>query len=265
MFKVGSDPEVLLVNTQGKLISSVGLIGGSKAKPKATPHGHVQEDNVLVEFNTKPAGSRSEFITNVQNMILDINSIITPLDLSVRIESSGLFDQDQLESMEALIAGCEPDWNSWTETENEAPALDMTNLRSCGGHLHVSFDRAAQDSEARFNLVKALDLVAGAPSILMDEDGERRKLYGNAGACRPKYLALDDEYDGVEYRTLSNFWLKSAKHIGWAYGAVETVMNSFDEWVAIANAERDVIVDCINTGDKRMAEALVMEYGLEVA
>lgn len=264
MFKVGSDPEVLLVDTHGKLISSVGLIGGSKQKPKATTHGHVQEDNVLVEFNSKPAGSRQDFITNVQDMILDINDIITPLDLSVRIKSSGLFDRDQLESFEAMVAGCDPDWNSWTEEENIPPELGMTNLRSCGGHLHVSFDRALQDSEARFNLVRALDLVAGAPSILMDEDNSRRKLYGKAGACRPKYKGQGDAYDGVEYRTLSNFWLQSAEHIGWAYSAVEKVINNFDEWVGIAIAERDVIIDAINTGDKRMAEALVMEYGLEV-
>lgn len=53
--------------------------------------------------------------------------------------------------------------------------------------------------------VPLIDLFCGIPSVLVDRDENarfRRHLYGKAGECRlPKY--------GIEYRTLSNFWLKS--------------------------------------------------------
>ena len=89
--------------------------------------------------------------------------------------------------------------------ENNPPSLDGTNLRSCGGHLHIGFDRAKNDMMARPHLVRILDLVAGVPSIIIDKDKDRRKLYGKAGAHRPKMIEAGDPYDGVEYRTLSNF------------------------------------------------------------
>lgn len=55
-----------------------------------------------------------------------------------------------------------------------------------------------------------MDLHLGVPSLVLDKDTERRKLYGKAGAFRPKPY-------GVEYRTLSNFWIWSEENIKWAW------------------------------------------------
>ena len=264
MFTLGSDPELLLVNAQGKYISSVELIGGSKTAPRKTAHGYVQEDNVLVEFNTDPASNKEEFITNTLNMIQDINEIIVPLDLSVRIESSGLFDQDQLQSDQANIAGCEADYDAWEMVENFPPDLGETNLRTCGGHLHIAFDQAEEDQYNRAYMTRVMDLLAGIPSVLMDNDIQRRTLYGKAGAHRPKFVQNGDAYNGVEYRTLSNFWLRSVKHIGWAYSTVERAVNHLDELRRIADAESSLIQQAINTSNQGIAEKLVMKYDLEV-
>jgi len=46
------------------------------------------------------------------------------------------------------------------------------------------------------------DYLLGVWSVLHDTDMRRRELYGAAGAYRPKKY-------GVEYRTMSNFWLRS--------------------------------------------------------
>lgn len=54
-------------------------------------------------------------------------------------------------------------------------------------------------------IIPLLDLFVGIPSVLVDRDPNasiRRKVYGRAGEYRlPKY--------GIEYRTLSNFWMTS--------------------------------------------------------
>ena len=53
--------------------------------------------------------------------------------------------------------------------------------------------------------VKILDIVVGNTCVIMDRapsQVERRKVYGRAGEYRlPAH--------GIEYRTLSNFWLRS--------------------------------------------------------
>jgi len=264
MFTLGSDPEVLLVNTDGKLISSVGLVGGTKLRPQRTPHGYVQEDNVLVEFNTEPAQSEGAFVENTLNMIQDINDIIVPLDLSVKIESSGLFDRDQLVTRQAKIAGCEPDYDAWELSINRPPNLAATQLRTCGGHLHIGFQGSEDDSLNRAYLVRIMDLVAGVPSVLMDGDTDRRSLYGKAGAHRPKYLANGDSYDGVEYRTLSNFWISSKEHIAWAYRTVERSLAEFTTLKEMVEEDRDTITSAINYSDVDLAQDLVKKYDLEV-
>ena len=46
--------------------------------------------------------------------------------------------------------------------------------------------------------------------MLLDDGAKRRELYGKAGAYRVKPY-------GVEYRVLSNFWLKSPALMQWVY------------------------------------------------
>ena len=49
-------------------------------------------------------------------------------------------------------------------------------------------------------MIKLLDVFLGVPSVIIDPDKERRKLYGRAGAFRlTKY--------GFEYRTLSSYMM----------------------------------------------------------
>ena len=49
-------------------------------------------------------------------------------------------------------------------------------------------------------MIKLLDIFLGIPSVIIDPDRERRKLYGRAGAFRlTKY--------GFEYRTLSSYMM----------------------------------------------------------
>lgn len=269
-FTASSDPEVFLVNKEGKHISSIDKIGGSKWDPMPTEHGHVQEDNVALEFNPRPASSLAEFIKNHSLMLRDINTLIEPLDLRIDITPTALFDPDQLEHPGAMTAGCAPDWNAWTGEQNDPPDLSTTQLRSGGGHLHIGWE-APPDNEdgegARQTIMRMMDITAGIPSVLMDDNTQRRSLYGLAGCYRPKYTEFGDIYDGSEYRSLSNFWLRSKDLMTWAYKSIESAFAREEEFNALISdgaINQDMIVRCINTSDKKMAEALCKQLNLMV-
>jgi hypothetical protein len=80
--------------------------------------------------------------------------------------------------------------------------------RSAGGHIHLGSNGSSQIKKALQNveeMVYMLDIIVGNTCVLFDRNPnnvERRKVYGRAGEYRTK------DY-GLEYRTLSNFWLQS--------------------------------------------------------
>src|SRR3546814_4146318 len=113
-------------------------------------------------------------------------------------------------SQKALELGCSPDYNAWTGGVNPPPDASQNPLMRCaGGHLHVGWTEGESLGSIQHvmncsDLVKQLDWYLGLWSLGKDKDKVRRSLYGKAGACRIKPY-------GVEYRVLSNFWIKNKK------------------------------------------------------
>lgn len=158
-----------------------------------------------------------------------------------------VFEDDQLQHPMSRVFGCEPDYCAYTKKANPRPRPDHPGMRSAGGHIHV-------ETQAHpLEVVKAMDLFLGVPSVIMDDGKERKKLYGKAGAFRPKSY-------GVEYRTLSNFWMFDPKLIDWVWRNTERALN-LHKWAANVS---DYVEECINNNDEKMANALINEYNLEV-
>ena len=270
---VGSDPETFLRDRNNNLVSSIGIIPGSKNYPTKTPHGSIQPDNITAEFNSKPSHSLEEFINNHKLIISDLEDVIKPLDLHLDFIGSVMADSSLLSDPQARMAGCEPDFCVWNSQSNRVmdyinlniADYENNNLRAAGGHLHISFDQAGNSIEQRFKFVKALDLVLGVPSVILDSDNRRRTLYGQAGSFRPKFLEFDDPYDGMEYRTLSNFWLKSEGLMTWVYAGIERVWNNLDELSGLAEHFKDDILDSINLGNREKAITLCNSLGVSYA
>jgi len=253
MLTLGSDPEFFLVNSEGKPISSIRKLRGTKRRPRKTEHGFIQEDNVLAEVNTNIATTREEFINNHLLVIKDLEDIIKPLDLSVDISASQIFDDDQLNSSAAWIAGCDEDLNAWTRSPNDKPEFN-SNLRTAGGHIHIGYDNAELYTSLDF--CKALDANLGLKSVLLDNDILRRSLYGKAGACRLKN-EVEHGYNGFEYRVLSNFWCKSVELLGMVYDSIVETYNNLEEKASLANNYAEDIQKAINTSDKPLAEKVL--------
>lgn len=256
---VGCDPEFFLKDKKG-FIGAFEFLKGTKWKPENIDDqgSAVLHDNVMVEFNTAPAMDKDQFVTNV-NKVLDHLKAHLPSDLEFSFLPSAHFSPDRLTAPEALVFGCEPDFNAWFDGAMNPPAHFVNpTLRTSGGHIHVGYDNPTKSS--RLKLIQGMDIFLGVPSILMDAYGdERRQAYGMAGAHRSKPY-------GAEYRVLSNFWIQSDQLKEWAYDATimccEALNNGF---VLEDESEINDVLNCINNNDKSLAEKLVAKYQLPVA
>jgi len=259
-FILGADPELFLINSNGNPKSAIGIISGTKENPfNISNKGHsVQVDNVLLEFNIPPSKNPTEMFSNI-NFVIDWFYNNIPRDCSLSFDSSFIFDDKEIEDDAAKEFGCDPDLDAWRETVNDAPC-STTNLRTAGGHIHVSYDDYNMDKS--LELVKALDLFLGVPSILIDRDVRRRELYGKAGCFR--FKDYSDGSGGFEYRSLSNFWIRSENNIEMIYTQIEKAFDYIDSG-NIINKDSSLasdIVKCINTGDEKLAMKLIKKYNL---
>lgn len=232
LFTIGCDPEFFLRQRKsGKMICAIPFIKGTKHMPEDLPSGagNIQHDNVAVEFATNPAETVEDFVNKIQQILKDVNDKI-PKDCELMAEPSAHFDSDQLEHPDSQAFGCEPDYDAWALLENEAPFLTDKSFRSCGAHIHVGHQKGdgnnfLLDFEGKMRTVRTMDAVHGIISTVLDNSNSaiaRRTLYGKAGAHRVK------DY-GVEYRVLSNFWLKSPELVMLVYNLTHDVLRIIRE------------------------------------
>ena len=203
---IGSDPEEFLQTLDGKIISAEGKLGGTKDNPrKLTEVGHyVQEDNVMVEYNIPPVTGEDEFVRELGIAKEIIEKDVLEGKYVLVAEPSAELTPKEVFTEQGLLIGCEPDYNSYTGETNPTVDLFLDPLiRYCGGHIHIGTSTKMSDEEKR-NLIQFMDVFVGCPSNILDEDERRKKMYGQLG--RMRYTSY-----GVEYRTISNWWLKSEK------------------------------------------------------
>jgi hypothetical protein len=245
---IGSDPELLLMDSNNVLRSAIGVIPGDKDLPfKLDCGGVVHYDNVTAEFAIPPATNAVDFNMSIFRMMKNITTMAAAHNLSVSPYSFGEYLPEELIPIEAQISGCVPDYNAWTETRNESPDYSKTRDRAAGGHVHIGVDDLT-DAQ-RIQLVKVLDMYVTMP-LMRHEDPQRRKLYGQAGAYRPK------EY-GLEYRTPSNAWVFKSTRRVWMYRAVRKAVEMFED------IEADPLWEMvINMHDVGFAEDLCKKHGV---
>lgn len=138
--KLGSDPEVFLRDTVGNFVSAHDLIPGSKHSPTRVRLGAIQPDGVAAEFNTDPADTEDEFLTNIESVMSQMSEQIKRLrpDLQIAITPTATFSREYFDSLPhvATELGCTPDFNAYTEVENTPPETSEP-FRTGAGHIHV--------------------------------------------------------------------------------------------------------------------------------
>ena len=179
-------------------------------------------------------------------------TVLKPLGLVSLCVASARFLPKDLQSEQASEFGCDPDYNAYTFTSNEVERTDMT-LRTSGGHIHVGYDNP--DLNTNIDIVRAMDLFLGVPSILLDTDKERRIMYGKAGAHRMKKY-------GPEYRVLSTFWTENDKLITWAFEQTMKAVDFVNSNGIITNPND--IVEAINNSDAEKCLEILDDYNINV-
>lgn len=206
-FKIGCDPEFFLRDkSTGKFVSAHGLIPGNKRAPMKVERGAVQVDGMALEFNIDPVTTVEDWNKNINTVLTQLREMIDP-QLEFVFEPVAHFGKEYIDTQpnEAKELGCEPDYNAYSGEINPKPNADL-GFRTASGHIHIGWtdQQDITDKEhidACHMLVKQLDCFLALPAFAWDQDEIRQSMYGALGAYRPKHY-------GVEYRVLSNAWLR---------------------------------------------------------
>lgn len=240
------------------IISAIGIVGGTKSKPLSLQKGvKVQEDNVLVEFNIKPANSYEELYNNLQTALEVVTKHVKTKnsDLDLSIQASNYMDPFELVLPEAKEFGCDPEVIVWSNNKYTACCSPENTLRTAGGHIHVGYDEVLKSTNQK--IIKYLDVNLGLPSLFLDFDDDRRELYGKSGSYRNKPY-------GVEYRTLSNFWINDLNLCKWVFETCEKAISIDDDTIKEYEDSSSEIQEAINNSDRELAKTLIEQFLIEI-
>jgi len=231
----GCDPEFFF-ERKGKIIGSEKVINIEKGLTVkkdirknvngSTGNGNDSKfivDGVQAEINPKPDTCRARLGNEISQCFRTLyETIKADPELSINFLPTVKVSKAELMSLneKSRIFGCSPSKNADKKSQNVVALKDPAKYkyRSAGGHIHLG--ASGYDTQVKSimkepaRLVQIMDILVGNTCVLIDRDPgnkERRKVYGRAGEYRtPMY--------GIEYRTLSNFWLR-------AYPLMSFVMN----------------------------------------
>lgn len=256
-FSIGADPEVFL-SKSGSIISAHGLIPGNKRKPAPVHEGAIQVDGLAAEFNIDPVdlseGCANQFVKRVGNVMETLRTA-SGVDFSQAAYHKFGKDYFDAQPEEAKELGCDADYNAYTQAANPAPP-EGTTSRCVGGHVHLGWgtDFDLEDGEhiqSCIDVTKQLDIALGLPSVLEDDDEKRRSLYGRAGSFRIKPY-------GVEYRSLSNYWIFTEELRQKIYDRTLKAMEDMKKGVFYFDTlASDAVQAAINTSNKSLAKGLL--------
>lgn len=196
----GTDPEVFVVHGDGKLFPAFEFL------PEKSETTTEFWDGFQAEFRPNGGGCLVNLHSRIRHGLLAILQAARKHDKSARFSLRSVVEIP-MELMEkatdAQVAfGCSPSENVYGEEDIVGSSNPrMYPYRTAGGHMHSSMKPTNKAETIR--IVKACDGILGVAGVSLAakfDVARRRTLYGRAGEFRlPKH--------GLEYRTLSNFWL----------------------------------------------------------
>jgi len=254
---LGCDPEFFF-EKEGK------IIGAEKVLPEGGlgtyGNGQVIIDGVQGELNPNPSQCRESLAYFLSNCFSALGKSL-PQKVKVVCPQTVQVSKKELSELkpENRRLGCSPSSNLY-QNGITVGVDDPSNFltRSAGGHVHIGMSGTGADRDimkkSPDRIIRMLDIIVGNFCVMIDRDKgnkKRRQHYGRAGEYRlPSH--------GIEYRTLSNFWLKSytlmSMVMSFARLAVSIV--TYDEETEqkiLSLVKTEDIIKAINNNNYRLA------------
>jgi hypothetical protein len=234
-FSLGADPELFLAK-DGRIVGSERLIPPAGLSKGGA--GKIIRDGVQVELNPSSNYCRQVVGGRIKSLLSELEAIAKNGGYSLCFDGVVKVDKQELEllSPKSQQFGCKPSFNYYDNTPNRPPDGFKYRYRAAGGHIHLGLPSVFGPSNLKLDnyswaktpkvdhrprLIPVLDLLVGNTAVLLDRDPlqvERRRYYGKAGEYRlPPY--------GLEYRTPSNFWLRSYPMMSLMFGLARLSAN----------------------------------------
>ncbi len=190
------------------------VIGSEKVLPQSG-WNYVKRDGVQIEFQPLAYGSAKSQVAHLRDVMDSFKNHLTYFpDVKVCFKPVVQVSEAEIATLgeESRLLGCKPSDNIYGFKQIDVDG-QVFRTRSAGGHLHIGlYDETRiwnmnvyPHLDERARLVPILDVLVGNTCVLFDTDPvqrQRRKMYGRPGEYRLPW-------HGVEYRTLSNFWMRS--------------------------------------------------------
>lgn len=220
---IGADPEFFITSsTNGKIIESDKIIPkNGLALSKTLGSSKCTIDGVQAELNPRPHSCREGSCQEFIDMFKELAKVLSKKKANICLKGMVHFTVKDLDKLSdnSKKFGCKPSINNYTNKESVITVNpEVYGHRSAGGHIHLGGGLNTRYSSCIKKkpklIIELLDLVLGNTCVMIDRDTnqvERRKVYGRAGEYRlPKH--------GIEYRTLSNFWIRNSQLMNMVYG-----------------------------------------------
>ena len=287
---LGCDPEFFFTGAGG------GVVGSEKVLPKDgievgnSPYAYDEDaskfvvDGVQAELNPAPNTCRANLANEISRCFRKLASSLKNGEKKIGVSFAPVVNISQAEldslSEKSKVFGCAPSNNVNFDTKKAKIKVNPKKYlkRSAGGHIHLGCDRWDDDNSYVYDentdreirtrkiatvlrrpkaLVPILDLVVANTCVLLDRDPnnvERRKNYGRVGEYRRKTY-------GIEYRTLSNFWLRSYPLMSFVMGLVRQAVHMVqqsrkgNDYVAalLAAVPREDVIKAVQENDFDLA------------
>lgn len=262
---LGTDPE-LFFEKNGKVIGAEKVLpgDGELVSNWRGVLGKTVLDGVQAEFNLAATFCRETLGSQIAQAFCTLRTHLKSMDgVKISFRSNVEVDREELDSLspKSRILGCAPSMNYYVNGSGIGVDPETYRKRSAGGHMHFGLTPYRISLPNQIECVPVLDAIVGNTCVMLDRDplaAERRQVYGRAGEYRlPPH--------GLEYRTLSNFWLRNYKLMHFVFGmgrlAIGVGLNqpwAGEKWKSretlLESIDSEAIQHAINTNDLQLAK-----------
>jgi len=244
---LGIDPELFVKDKKGNIVG--GEIVVEKEVKIVYSESKITLDGIALELNPEAQMCRQSMNSKISHLLDTLKHLVAKKDLLFDFNVTNPIREEEMEvvSKQNRQFGCKPTYNAQETFKSKIRDASKYLFRSGGGHIHVgkfsAIQEAFTDKKETDKLIKLMDIIVGNTFVLIDRDKgniERRKNYGRAGEFRISPSK-------VEYRVLSNYWLRSPYLASFATGLVREAV------IVYANGNTDEFLNAVDMEDIKNA------------